>query len=152
MKVTIAAIGKWKASPERTLFEEYCKRTPWKISLIECEEKKSLTGPQRKEREGELLLAGCKGAEKIIALDEKGKALTSPALAQQLSAWQGQGIHHLAFVIGGADGLSAAVLKAAQLTLCFGALTWPHMLVRAMLAEQLYRAHTILAGHPYHRT
>lgn len=152
MRITIAAVGKMKASPEQELLRHYLKRIPWSLTLHEVEAKASLPVPQRRETEAHLLLDKCRDAHKIIALDERGKNLSSETLAGQIGDWQGQGCSHLAFIIGGQDGLDAAVRQKADLVLCFGALTWPHMLVRAMLSEQIYRVHTILSGHPYHRS
>jgi 23S rRNA (pseudouridine1915-N3)-methyltransferase len=86
-----------------------------------------------------------------VVLDERGKAEASAAFAARLGAWRDDGVRNVAFLIGGADGHDARVRKRADAILSFGAMTWPHLLVRAMLAEQLYRAHSILAGHPYHR-
>ena len=144
MKVTIAAIGKIKPSPERELYEGYVKRIPWKIACKEF-------SASSKAREAEQLLAACAGHERVIALDESGKTLSSREFAEQLKSWQQQGISSFAFVIGGADGLDESVLKKAALVWSFGRVTWPHMMVRGMLAEQLYRAVTLIAGHPYHR-
>ena len=98
-----------------------------------------------------MLLDACKGYERIVALDESGKTLSSREFADTLKNWQQQGNSSFAFVIGGADGLSEAVLKKSHLAWSLGRVTWPHMLVRALLAEQLYRAHSILSRHPYHR-
>ncbi|MDX2073331.1 MAG: 23S rRNA (pseudouridine(1915)-N(3))-methyltransferase RlmH [Alphaproteobacteria bacterium] len=139
MKVTIAAIGKMKdASPEAMLLREYIKRLSWKITIKECKDDAGL-------------LAACAGCEKLIALDERGRDMGSRELAAQFSAWQQQGISTLGIAIGGAGGLHKSVRDKAHLLLAFGRATWPHMLVRAMLAEQLYRASTIMDGHPYHR-
>lgn len=149
MRILINAIGKAKSGPERELYQDYVKRLPWKVVCKEFDVK--LEGAQRKAREGELLLAGCEGAEIVVALDESGKTLSSREFAEALKKWQGQGISSFAFVIGGADGLHESVLKKAHLTWSLGRVTWPHMLVRAMLAEQLYRASTLISGHPYHR-
>ncbi len=150
MKILIAAIGKAKASPERDLYLSYISRLPWKIECREFDVKLADT-PQRKLKEAEHLLDACKGFECIIALDESGKTLSSREFATQIKQWQGQGISSLAFVIGGSDGLHESVLKQSTLKWSFGRVTWPHMLVRGMLAEQLYRSHSIIAGHPYHR-
>ena len=154
MRITIAAVGKWKAGPERALFEEYKKRLKWPLALKEVEERRPLPAPQLKLREAELLraaLPGKSGDLLMVALDERGKALSSEALAKQISAWQQRGIGGAAFVIGGADGLDESLKKDSGMILSLGALTWPHMLVRVMLIEQIYRAQQILAGHPYHR-
>lgn len=151
MQIVIAAIGKMKSGPERTLFDHYAGRLPWKISVKEHEIKKALEDAARKEREGELLLAACEDCDHVIALDEHGETMSSQSFASHIRKVRDNGARKLAFVIGGADGLHAAVLKRAQLKLSFGRATWPHMLVRGLLAEQLYRVHTILTGHPYHR-
>lgn len=150
MRLTIAAIGKAKASPEQQLYHDYIKRLPWKCELKELDAKSD--DPQkRKAREGEVLLAACEKIDRIIALDENGKQFGSREFAHQLKNWQQQGASSFAFLIGGADGLDPAVLKKAHLVWSLGKATWPHMLVRAMLAEQIYRAHSILTNHPYHR-
>ncbi len=150
MKLLIAAVGKAKPSPEQQLFIDYTKRIPWKIALKEVESKQADLG-KRKAREAELLLAACEGHTHMIALDETGKNLNSRELAATIATWQKNGVSSLVCVIGGADGLHDSVLNRAQLVLSFGRLTWPHMLVRALLAEQLYRTHSIISGHPYHR-
>ncbi len=106
---------------------------------------------QRKLREGELLLAKASEGAHLVALDGRGRELTSEKFAGWLARLRDQGCRDLAFAIGGADGLSDQLLKQAQMRLSLGTMTWPHMLVRAMLAEQIYRAVTILANHPYHR-
>ena len=154
MRIAIAAVGKWKAGPERALFEEYKKRLKWTLTLTEGEERRPLPAPQLKAREAELLLDALPGkspAPLLIALDERGKTFSSEALAKQIAAWQQRGDGSAAFIIGGADGLDDAIRKRADLLLSLGAMTWPHLLVRVMLIEQLYRAQQILAGHPYHR-
>jgi 23S rRNA (pseudouridine1915-N3)-methyltransferase len=146
MKLLIAAIGKARASPELQLYSDYIKRLPWKVECREFDVR-----PADVKKEAEKLLTACAGYDRIIALDETGRQFTSPEFAKQLGSWQQQGHSSFAFIIGGADGLDASVRKAAHLTLSLGSFTWPHMLVRGLLAEQLYRAHTIITGHPYHR-
>lgn len=146
MKVLVAAIGKAKASPEQALTAEYMRRLPWKAACREFDIR-----PADKEKEAAKLLAACEGYARIVALDESGRDLSSAEFAAQLGRWQQQGHGSAAFIIGGADGLSPRVLKEAHLVWSLGRVTWPHMLVRALLAEQLYRAHSILSGHPYHR-
>ena len=101
--------------------------------------------------EGERLLAAIKPGERVVVLDERGASMTSPEFAGRLGKWRDQGVRQVAFVIGGADGVDPALRARADLALSFGRMGWPHMLVRVMLAEQLYRAATILAGSPYHR-
>ena len=97
------------------------------------------------------LLAAVPQGARLVALDERGKNLDSPAFAALMGRWQDDGLGDLAFAIGGPDGLSPAVLERADLTLSLGPMTWPHLLVRVLLVEQLYRAQSILDGHPYHR-
>lgn len=152
MRILIAALGKMKPSPEQELLNKYLRQTPWQISLKELDVKKALPTEARIEAEAALLRQACEGFAIRIALDERGKALSSEAFAGKIAEWQQQGHSQLAFMIGGQDGLADSVRREASLILSFGALTWPHMLARAMLAEQIYRAHTILSGHPYHRS
>jgi 23S rRNA (pseudouridine1915-N3)-methyltransferase len=150
MRLLIAAIGKAKASPELELTQDYLKRLSWKTEIKEHDVKLEDV-VRRKAREAELLLESCKACDRIIALDENGKQFSSREFAGQINAWQQQGASSFAFVIGGADGLDTPLLKKAHLVWSLGKSTWPHMLVRALLAEQLYRAHSIISGHPYHR-
>jgi 23S rRNA (pseudouridine1915-N3)-methyltransferase len=115
------------------------------VEVIEVESRKP-----GKPAEAEAILARAEGAQ-LIACDERGAAMASRAFAARLAALRDDGVRHLAFAIGGADGLDRSVIGAAAQTLSFGPQTWPHALARAMLAEQVYRAVTILAGSPYHR-
>ena len=151
MHIVVAAIGRVKPGPEKELFDSYAARLPWRVDLKEIEIKKEMAVDVRRVREGEALLAAIPEGARIIALDERGKSEGSAIFAKRLGTWRDDGVRSVAFVIGGADGLDDALRKKADAVLSFGALTWPHMLVRALLAEQLYRAHTILTGHPYHR-
>ena len=104
-----------------------------------------------KAREAELILEALPPAATLVALDERGAAWSSREFADHLAVWRDRGVAELAFAIGGAEGLGAAVLDRAAAILSLGPMTWPHLLVRGMLLEQLYRAQQILAGHPYHR-
>lgn len=150
MRVTIAAIGKAKASPEEALYQQYIKRLPWKITHNEFDIR--IDDPaKRKSKEAEKLLEASAGCDRLIALDERGKNLSSRELAETIQKWQQAGSSSFAFVIGGADGLDASVTAKADLLLSFGKVTWPHMLMRAMVAEQLYRTWSLISGHPYHR-
>ena len=151
MKITIAAIGRAGRGPERDLYEHYAGRIRWPLALKELEEKKKLPAAQLIGREGELLLAAVPPKARIVALDRRGKAFDSEALARQLQRWRDDSVADIVFLVGGADGHGEVLLKRADLVLSFGALTWPHLLARAMLAEQIYRAQQMLAGHPYHR-
>lgn len=156
MRVTVIAVGRVKSGPERELFEDYRKRLSrgvllGPLELKEVEARGKLPPEELKAREGELLLAAVPPGARILALDERGRELDSAGFAEKLAAWRDQGQRELAILIGGAGGLSAEVRAAADLILAFGRLTWPHRLVRALIAEQLFRAETILSGHPYHR-
>lgn len=151
MKTVIVAVGRFRAGAERALFDDYAKRLHPAPELIEVEEKRKLEVRDRVARESELLLARVPAGACLIALDATGKALSSEALAERLGKLRDGGTGAVCFVIGGADGLARAVLDAADIVLSLGPMTWPHMLVRTMLAEQVYRAEMILAGHPYHR-
>lgn len=142
MKIVIAAVGKIRSGAEKDLYDRYVQRLPWKTSMVEVDEKRSKS-------------SGLKGAipsgALVIALDESGATLSSEKFARKIEGWQNQGARNLAFVIGGADGLPRDIFDTADEILSLGPMTWPHLLVRALLAEQLYRASTILSGHPYHR-
>jgi 23S rRNA (pseudouridine1915-N3)-methyltransferase len=133
----LIARGKIGRSPEAELVERYLKRIGWPTKLTELSERASLPPSQ--------------GATISVLLDEKGKALSSTELAGRLEQWRDNGTREARFVIGAADGHSQDERKSADLLLSFGPATWPHLLVRAMLAEQLFRATSILANHPYHR-
>ena len=152
MRITILAIGKAQRGPTEDLVAEYTRRCPWDIEVKEFDFKKpAKTADLRKAQEAERLLDAIPNNAIVITLDERGKALSSRSLASKIEAFQNEGLSEICFIIGGADGLDETVRKKARLTLAFGTLTWPHMLVRAMLAEQIYRVWTILNGHPYHR-
>ena len=151
MRLLILAIGRMKQSPERDLFRHFLGRVAWDIEVREIEEKKRLPPAQLIAREAELLRAAIPDGARIVALDSNGRALTSPDLANRLGQWRDEADHPIVFLIGGADGLEPSLVKQADLALSFGAVTWPHMLMRGLLAEQIYRAQQILAGHPYHR-
>ena len=151
MKLTIAAIGRAGRGPERDLYEHYAGRIRWPLSLRELEEKKKLPPAELVRREGELLLDAAPDKAVLVALDRRGKVLDSEAFAKRLEGWRDDAVPDIAFLIGGAEGHGDALLKKASLVVSFGAMTWPHLLARAMLAEQIYRAQQLLAGHPYHR-
>jgi 23S rRNA (pseudouridine1915-N3)-methyltransferase len=155
MKIRIIALGRAKAGPEKTLVETYAKRLTWPSEIVELEAKKGLAGAELMTAEAELIekaLDSKSSARRvIIALDERGQNLGSRDLAKRITALGNQGYSELTFIIGGADGLAPAIRERAGLLLSFGAMTWPHMLVRVLLMEQIYRVQTIIAGHPYHR-
>ena len=151
MRLQISAIGRSKNSPERDLFEIYTKRLPWPLELREIDDRKTANLPNGTDREAQALLDSLQPNAFVITLDEKGKDLTSLELSKRLSDWTAQGYNPISFLIGGARGHGVAVKERADFVLSIGKMTWPHMLVRAMLAEQLYRAWSIDTGHPYHR-
>jgi 23S rRNA (pseudouridine1915-N3)-methyltransferase len=134
----IVARGKIGRSPEAELVERYVKRISWPIKITELP-----------DRAGNVAPVVANGV--AIVMDERGTSLTSLQLAKKLEAWRDAGKREARFLIGAADGHADAERAAADLLLSFGSATWPHLLVRAMLAEQLFRATSILANHPYHR-
>jgi 23S rRNA (pseudouridine1915-N3)-methyltransferase len=151
MRLHVIAVGRLKGGPHEALVRYYAERITWPLSLRDVEEKRPLSASEIKEREGALLLAAAPARATLVALDARGQALTSEGLAERVQRWRDGGIGDLAFLIGGAEGLADAVREKAHFLLSLGAMTWPHLLARAMLLEQLYRAQQILAGHPYHR-
>jgi 23S rRNA (pseudouridine1915-N3)-methyltransferase len=159
MRLTIAAVGRLKSGPERELFDRYCERVDalarttalGPTRLAEIAESRAGSVAARKSEEAERLIDKVTGAAHLIALDARGKTMTSEAFAALLGQRRDSGTTDMAFLIGGADGHGEAVLARADLRLSLGAMTLPHGLARVILVEQLYRASTILAGHPYHR-
>jgi len=151
MRLSLIAVGRDRDAAVDELVERYRQRSPWPLTIQTVDVKKGLKGNALKAAEGDLLLAKVPDGAKIVALDERGKDLTSIQLAVRLGGWRDGGSRDIAFLIGGADGFDARIRERADLVLRLGRLTWPHMMVRAMLAEQLYRAQMILNGHPYHR-
>ena len=150
MKITIAAIGRAARGPERDLYDHYAGRIRWPLVLRELEEKRKLPAAQLMQREGELLLGAAPAGATLVMLDRRGRMLDSEGFAARLGTWRDTSVSDVAFLIGGADGHTEAMLKKAALVLSFGAMTWPHLLARGMLAEQIYRAFTILNNEPYH--
>ena len=152
MKIIIAAIGKLnKKSPEQALIDNYISKTRWPISIQELTEKKALSGPELQEAEGALLMAQVPAGYKVVALDERGEEPSSRAFAKKIARWRDEGAPGIAFLIGGADGHTDTLRGKADWLLSFGHMTLPHFLARVVLSEQIYRAKTILDGHPYHR-
>jgi len=158
MRLTIAAIGRLKAGPERELANRYIDRVakagkPLGLTLAvrEFAESRGATAELRKDQEAGLILGAVADDAALVALDEKGKAIDSRGFAALIGDKRDRGTGELVFAIGGADGLGPAVSARASARIAFGALTWPHQIVRILLAEQIYRAVTILSGHPYHR-
>ena len=151
MRLHLIVVGRLKSGPHEALARHYAERLTFPLTMREVEEKRPLPAAELKEREGVLLLAAMPERATVVALDARGKTLASEAFAERLARWRDAATADLAFLIGGAEGLSPAVLQKADLVLSLGTMTWPHLLVRGMLLEQLYRAQQILAGHPYHR-
>lgn len=160
MKLKVLAVGRAKDGPESALIAEYVKRLKGTLAIEEVEERRPSSGPELKTREAALLQAALaksapksvkSGRQVMVAMDERGKTLGSRDFAKKLAGWQDQGVTEVTFVLGGADGLAPELRERADLVLCLGQMTWPHLLARVMLVEQIYRAQQILAGHPYHR-
>ena len=155
MQISISAIGRLRNSPEKELIDDYLSRfsklsKPFGLSLnsiVEIEDKKRGGPPS----EAILLMKSFQKNSKIIAFDERGVALSSIEFTKNLSGWASDGVGYCHLVIGGADGLDKSLLDKADLEISLGKMVWPHMLARVMIAEQLYRSATILAGSPYHR-
>ena len=148
MRLAVIAVGRMRGDPAAALFERYRKRLRAPLALTEVEVP---AGSARARREGERLLAAVPAGAVVVVLDEGGETPSSEGFARRLAGWRDSGRRACAFLIGGADGHDGEVLTKADFRLSLGRMTWPHLLVRAMLAEQLYRAETILADHPYHR-
>ncbi|MEM7641097.1 MAG: 23S rRNA (pseudouridine(1915)-N(3))-methyltransferase RlmH [Pseudomonadota bacterium] len=152
MKLQLLAVGRLRKSPELELVDDYLDRFAKTgrslglpvVTLTEVEAKGGSVP------EGDALARAVSPGAALVVLDERGRSLTSPEFADRLGAWRDEA-RDVSLVIGGADGLAPALTARADLAISFGAMVWPHMLVRVMLAEQLYRAASILAGGPYHR-
>jgi len=159
MRLLVIAIGRLKPGPERELAERYRDRFGElarklgfrELSVHEISESRARDAATRKAEEGAAIAAAIPDRSVVVALDEHGESLNSSLFAKKLGAWRDQSVGNTIFLIGGADGLSPELRNRAQLAIAFGSATWPHQMVRVMLLEQLYRAATILAGHPYHR-
>lgn len=151
MKLTIAAVGKGRKSPEQQLAQSYGERLPWRLAWREVAVADGDTAEQRRQREAAGLTKAVPSGATRVALDGQGLDLASADFARRLGAWRDDGVGEIAFVIGGPDGLERDLVQRCDLALAFGRATWPHMLVRVLLAEQLYRASAILSGHPYHK-
>ena len=151
MRLTIASAGRFGKGPERGLFERYLGRIRWDVRLREVEARGRRGAAELIRREAELLDACCPAGAYVVALDSGGRGLDSEDFARRLGELRDGGRRDVVFLIGGAEGLAPRLIAGADLVLAFGSPTWPHLLVRAMLAEQIFRAQEILAGHPYHR-
>jgi 23S rRNA (pseudouridine1915-N3)-methyltransferase len=159
MRIVVAAVGRLKQGPERELAERYRKRAAQAgrsiglqpIDIVEIRESRASDAARRMMEES-IAIANVVPAHAVsVILDERGESLSSASLAGRLRGWRAEQVPALAVIIGGHDGLAPGLREKASLAIAFGATTWPHQLVRVMLLEQIYRAITILTGHPYHR-
>ncbi len=154
MKLTILAIGRTRKTVEAKLWADWLKRCPFPTHLQEFESRLPAGPARTKDESGKLLsyISQFSGSPKrLISLDPHGMNVSSEELADIIGYWRAEGVSQCFFAIGGADGHHSDFHKTADKKIAFGRVTWPHMLCRAMLAEQLYRAEMILARHPYHR-
>jgi 23S rRNA (pseudouridine1915-N3)-methyltransferase len=159
MRILVIAVGRLKQGPERELAETYRKRAEAigrtlglrEIEIVEIRESRAQDAERRRTEESIAIANVVPERAMLVVLDERGDNLDSAALAGLLREWRAEDRPAVCFVIGAADGLADGLRRDAKRRLAFGAATWPHQLARVMLLEQLYRAGTILAGHPYHR-
>jgi 23S rRNA (pseudouridine1915-N3)-methyltransferase len=159
MRLVVVSIGRLKQGPERELAERYRERFDdlgrklgfRGLEIHEILESRARDGATRISEEAAAISAVIPEKAVLVALDERGRSIDSVGFAQHLGRWRDEGIAATVFTIGGADGLSPELQRKAKLRIAFGSATWPHQMVRVMLLEQIYRAATILAGHPYHR-
>jgi 23S rRNA (pseudouridine1915-N3)-methyltransferase len=158
LRLSVLAVGRLKSGPERELVERYRQRIESMgrglgfagLDIVELPESRARRDDDRRAEEASGLLEKA-GSSVLVVFDERGKSLSSEALAERIGRWRDEGRASLACIVGGPDGLDPGLRQRADLVVSFGALTMPHQIVRALVAEQLYRALTIIAGHPYHR-
>jgi 23S rRNA (pseudouridine1915-N3)-methyltransferase len=154
LRLTLVAVGRGRGQPAQALYEDYARQLSRRplgpLTLKEVQERRALPAPELIAAEAKLIRAALPAGAALVALDSRGQMLSSEKFAQKLGQWRDQG-REAAFVIGGAEGLDPALRGEADLVLALGPMTWPHLLVRVLLAEQLFRAQAILTGHPYHR-
>ena len=159
MRLVVIAVGRLKQGPERELAERYRKRFDQLgrklgfrgLEILEIPESRARDVATRSAEEAAAISAQIPEKSVVVALDQHGDSIDSAAFARHLGRWRDESVANTFFLIGGADGLSPDLRRKAKLGLAFGAATWPHQMVRVMLLEQIYRAATLLAGHPYHR-
>jgi 23S rRNA (pseudouridine1915-N3)-methyltransferase len=159
MRLVVVSIGRLKQGPERVLAERYRERFNEigrklgfrGLEIHEIPESRARDAATRMAEEAAAILAAIPERSAVVALDQRGDQIDSAAFARHLGRFRDEQVASTTFLIGGADGLSPDLRRNAKLSLAFGSATWPHQLVRVMLLEQVYRAATILAGHPYHR-
>lgn len=159
MRLTILSVGRLKRGAEHDLFQHYVQRVSGAgqalaiepLKAIEVAQSRRSSAAERRQREDPVLLAKLDPGARLVALEEKGKSLNSAEFAALIGKWREEGVGEIAFALGGPDGLGDEVRQRASMRLALGPMTLPHGLARIVLAEQIYRALTILAGHPYHR-
>ena len=151
MRIMLLAVGRDRRGPTADLVDSYLKRCPWRIEPIEIAQRSQGAPERRLREEAEKIRQALPDKAATLVLDERGEDLSSRDFAGHIERLREDGRPALAFIIGGADGLDRSIVEAADRRIAFGRAVWPHRLVRVMLAEQLYRASTILTGHPYHR-
>ncbi len=160
MRFALACVGRMKAGAEKELLDRYLDRAQKtgrtlgvsSVDIVELVESRAARTSDRKDEEASALLAHVPQGALLIALDEHGKSMASEPFSKKLRGWIDSGASDIVLAIGGADGHGKALLDRADMTLSFGAMTWPHQIVRILAAEQVYRAFTIMSGHPYHRS
>ncbi len=159
MRFMLACVGRMKSGPDKELCDRYVDRARkagrslgvTAVTVHETTESRAARSNDRKGEEAAALMSAMPSGAKLVALDEHGKAVSSIAFSQKLEAWKDEGVQDVVFAIGGADGHGEELLSKAHWKVAFGSMTWPHQLVRILLAEQIYRSITIQSGHPYHR-
>ena len=159
MRFTIACVGRMKSGADKELFDRYLDRARktgrglgvTAVTLQELTESRAQRAADRKTEEAAALDAVIPQNARVVVLDEHGKSMSSTDFSAKLETWKDDGVPDVVFAIGGADGHGEQLLARADLKIAFGAMTWPHQIVRILLAEQIYRALTIQSGHPYHR-
>ena len=150
MKIKIISIGQFKKNILKDVFFYYIHRLPWKITLCEIKPSKNRNFLERKKVDSNNLLISTENSDIVISLDKSGKIISTEKFTTFINDWN-YDQKNISFLIGGAEGLTKECLENSRLTVSLGKMTWPHLLVRVMLAEQLYRASTIISKHPYHR-
>jgi 23S rRNA (pseudouridine1915-N3)-methyltransferase len=154
LRLTLLAVGRARGTPEQALYDDYARQLAGRplgpLILKEVQERRALPAAALIAAEAKLIRAALPAGAALVVLDSRGTSFSSEAFARRLGQWRDQG-REAAFVIGGAEGLDATLREEAELVLSLGPMTWPHLLVRVLLAEQLFRAQAILTGHPYHR-
>ena len=150
MNIQLLVVGRMKKGAHYDLFQDYLKRMDWTVQIHEIESRHTDQTQIHKDETAQIL-ERINAQAFVVAMDERGKTLPSRRFSERIQSLQNEGISQMQFIIGGADGLSDEIRQRANLLLSFGQQTWPHMLARVMLLEQIYRSQQILKNHPYHR-